>query len=83
VKTLSYSDARKQLADTMDQVCDDRAPVIITRQKARPVVMISLDDYNSLEETAYLLRSPANAQRLLASIRQAENGKLRARKLAE
>ena len=83
MKTLSYSDARKQLADTMDQVCDDRAPVIITRQKARPVVMISLDDYNSLEETAYLLRSPANAQRLLASIRQAENGKLRARKLAE
>jgi antitoxin YefM len=67
----------------MDQVCDDHAPVVITRQKARPVVMLSLDDYNSLEETAYLLRSPTNARRLLESIRDVQSGKARARKLAE
>ena len=77
MRTINYSDARTQLADTMDQVCEDHTPIIITRQKARPVVMLSLEDFRSMEETAYLLRSPANGKRLLASIRNAEAGKLR------
>ena len=58
----------------MDKVCLDRDPVIITRKRNQAVVMISLEDYESLEETAYLLRSPANAKRLIASIEAAEHG---------
>lgn len=72
----SYSAARKDLAKTMEKVCDDHSPVIITRKNARAVVMMSLEDYNAIEETAYLLRSPANAERLRQSIKQAEDGKL-------
>ncbi|MEW8396076.1 MAG: type II toxin-antitoxin system prevent-host-death family antitoxin, partial [Candidatus Thiodiazotropha sp.] len=56
------------------QVCEDHAPVIITRKGAGSVVMISLDDYQALEETAYLLRSPKNARRLLESIAELESG---------
>lgn len=58
----------------MDRVCDDHDPVIITRNRDQAVVMLSLEDYESLQETAYLLRSPANAKRLLDSI-DALNGK--------
>ena len=65
---ISYSEARKNLATLMDSVCDDSDIVVITRRKARPVVLMSLDEYNSIQETAYLLRSPANAERLLESI---------------
>lgn len=67
----------------MDKVCDDHAPVIITRKAAKPVVMMSLDDYEALEETAYLLRSPKNARRLLESIVQLEADKGTERELAE
>ena len=66
--TLTYSEARSKLANTMDKVCDDHAPIIITRKNSQSVVMMSLDDYQALEETAYLLRSPKNAKRLLESI---------------
>ena len=52
----------------MDRVCNDHDPVIITRNRDQAVVMLSLEDYESLQETAYLLRSPANAKRLLDSI---------------
>lgn len=72
----SYSSVRKDLAKTMEKVCDDHSPIIITRKNARAVVMMSLDDYNSIEETAYLLRSPANAKRLRESIKQGEEGKV-------
>ncbi len=72
--TITYSEARSRLADTMEKVCDDHAPMIITRKNYSSVVMISLDDYQALEETAYLLRSPKNAQRLLASIAELDNG---------
>jgi antitoxin YefM len=61
---MSYTAARQNLAKTMENVCDDHEPVIITSKRDRAVVMISLEDYNSLEETAYLLRSPKNAKRL-------------------
>ncbi|MCH8473599.1 MAG: type II toxin-antitoxin system prevent-host-death family antitoxin [Opitutales bacterium] len=58
------------------RVCLDRDPVIITRKREQSVVMISLEDYEALEETAYLLRSPANAKRLAESIEAAEQGKV-------
>ncbi len=66
--TLTYTSARANLAKTMKQVCDDHSPVVITRKAAKPVVMMSLEDYQALEETAYLLRSPKNARRLLESV---------------
>lgn len=71
---ISYTAARANLAATMNRVCDDHEPLIITRNSEQSVVMMSLDDYKALEETAYLLRSPKNAQRLLASIAQLEAG---------
>ncbi|MFB1487256.1 MULTISPECIES: type II toxin-antitoxin system Phd/YefM family antitoxin [unclassified Thiocapsa] len=74
MNTITYSEVRAKLAETMEKVCDDHAPMIVTRKNCRSVVMISLDDYQALEETAYLLRSPKNAQRLLASIAELENG---------
>jgi antitoxin YefM len=67
----------------MEKVCNDHAPVIITRQNERSVVMISLEDYQALEETAYLLRSPKNARRLLESIAELEAGAGTARELLE
>lgn len=80
---ISYTEARKNLASTMDKVCDTHEPMIITRQKAQPVVMMSLNDYNSIAETAYLLNSPANAERLRASIRAAEAGEVAAHGLID
>ncbi len=71
---ISYTAARQNLAKTMDRVCSDHEPIIITRNNAQSVVMISLEDFNALEETAYLLRSPKNAKRLLESIAQLETG---------
>ena len=80
---IPYSTARARLADTMDRVCDDHEPIIITRNGQQAVVMMSLDDFKSLEETSYLLRSPKNAKRLLESIAALEAGKGAARSLAE
>jgi len=72
---ISYTAARANLAKTMEKVCSDHDPVIITRKRESPVVMISLDDYQAMEETAYLLRVPANARRLIESIAELEAGK--------
>ena len=83
MNTITYTSARSNLARTMEKVCDDHAPVIITRKAAKPVVMMSLEDYEALEETAYLLRSPKNARRLLESIEQLEAGKGIERELAD
>lgn len=69
---ITYTQARKNFTQTMNQVCKDHAPLIITRQSEDPVVMISLEDYNAIEETLYLLRSPRNAQRLLDALQEAE-----------
>ncbi len=80
---ITYSSARATLADTMNRVCDDHEPIIITRNGEQAVVMMSLDDFNSLEETAYLSRSPKNAKRLLESIAELEAGGGVARRLAE
>ena len=71
---ISYSAARAKLASTMDRVCEDHEPLIITRNGEPSVVMLSLEDYNALEETAHLLRSPVNAQRLLRAIAALESG---------
>ncbi len=71
---ISYTAARQNLAKTMDRVCSNHEPIIITRNNKQSVVMISLEDFNALEETAYLLRSPKNAKRLLESIAQLEAG---------
>jgi antitoxin YefM len=68
VDALTYSQARSNLAKMMDKVCDDHSPVIVTRKNRRSVVMMSLEDYEALEETAYLLSSLKNARRLLESI---------------
>lgn len=83
MNTITYSAARAGLAKTMKKVCKDHEPVIITRQKEESVVMVSLEDYSSLEETAYLLRVPKNARRLLESIAELEHGGGRVRKLVE
>ncbi|MFM7848657.1 MAG: type II toxin-antitoxin system Phd/YefM family antitoxin [Rubrivivax sp.] len=80
---ITYSAARANLASTMDRVCSDHEPLIITRNGEKAVVMLSLEDYKALEETAYLLRSPANARRLLSSIAQLNAGKGTPRELAE
>jgi len=80
---ITYSTARAKLADTMDRVCNDHEPIIITRNGQQAVVMMSLDDFKSLEETSYLLRSPKNAKRLLESIANLQAGKGTARSLAE
>jgi antitoxin YefM len=81
--TITYSNARTRLAATMKKVCDNHEPVIITRQKGESVVMLSLEDFRALEETAYLLRVPKNARRLLESIAELERGSGKTRKLAE
>ena len=64
MEIISYTAARAKLAKTMDRVNEDHAPVLITRQRGKPVVLMSLDEYNAMAETDYLLRSPANAKRL-------------------
>jgi antitoxin YefM len=80
---ISYSTARAKLATTMDRVCEDHEPIIITRNGQQSVVMLSLEDFTALEETSYLLRSPANAKRLLTAIEQLSAGQGTERKLAE
>jgi antitoxin YefM len=80
---ITYSHARNNLAQTMEKVCDDHAPVIITRKNQRSVVLLSLEDYQALEETAYLLRSPKNARRLLESVAELESGGGTERELVE
>jgi len=75
MNAISYTAARENLASTMDRVCADHTPVIITRNHDQSVVMLSLEDFESLEETAYLMRSPANAKRLLEAIHALESGK--------
>jgi len=72
---ISYTFARANLARTMEKVCSDHAPIIITRKSENPVVMMSLEDYQAMEETTYLLRSPANARLLLESITELEADK--------
>lgn len=75
METMSYTLFRNQLAKTLDKVNEDHAPILVTRQNGKPAVLISLEDFQSYEETAYLMASPANAERLNESIAQIEAGK--------
>ena len=72
--TMSYSAFRSHLASTLDKVNDDHKPVMITRQNGKPAVLISLEDFHAYEETAYLMASPKNAERLSQAIAQVEAG---------
>ena len=83
MRTMTYSESRANFAETLNAVVDDREEVVITRAGHEPVVIVSLDDYQSLKESAYLLRSPENARRLLASIGRLENGAGIERELSE
>ena len=80
---VSYSELRNNLASYMDAVCDGRAPLVITRQNARSVVLLSEEEYEGLMETVHLLKSPGNAARLLRAIKEADDGKLTERELIE
>lgn len=81
--TISYSKVRENLAQAMTRVCDNHEVIIVTRTQSKPVVMMSLEDYNALEETAYLLSNPANAARLRDSIQQYQQGQCQNRNLIE
>lgn len=83
MEAITYTNARQNLAKTMEKVCQDHSPVIITRKKNDSVVIMSLEDYKALEETAYLLRSPKNMRRLVESIAQLENEEGTERELIE
>ena len=83
MNAVTYTAARENLAATMDKVCEDSEPMLITRNRDQAVVMMSLQEYKSLEETAHLMRSPANVRRLLASIQSMEKGRGKVRKLIE
>ena len=80
---VTYTELRSNLARYMDEVCDNRAALLVTRQNARSVVMVSEEEYEGLMETVHLLRSPANAARLLQSIDEANNGALQERDLID
>ena len=72
---ITYTTARANLATNMNRVCQNHEPLIITRNREQSVVMLSLEDYQALEETAYLLRSPTNAKRLLDAVIELNAGK--------
>ncbi len=75
MQAISYSEARENLKSVIDKVVADRAPIAITRQRGEGAVLVSESEWASIEETLYLLRSPANARELLASIADLDAGK--------
>ena len=75
MKTLSYTESRARYAEVLDSVINDREEIVITRAGHEPVVIVSLADFESLRETAYLMRSPANARRLLDAMERLESGR--------
>jgi antitoxin YefM len=81
--TVSYTDFRQRLAKYMDEVWKSRAPLRATRQNARPVIVLAEDEYDGMVETLHLLRSPANAERLLRSVKSAEAGQLTEHEVVE
>ncbi|MBN2647533.1 MAG: type II toxin-antitoxin system prevent-host-death family antitoxin [Thiotrichales bacterium] len=83
MEAVTYSWARNNLAQTIDSVCDNHEAMIITKKNDKAAVLLSLEDYQALEETAYLLRSPANAKRLMDSITQLEAGQGKVREPVE
>ncbi len=80
---ITYSQARKNFTTVINQVCENHVPIIITNKSQKPVVVISLEDYNAIEETMYLLRSPKNAQRLYKALDELKQGKYKEHDLIE
>lgn len=74
MRTMSYTESRARYAEVLEAVTNDREEIVITRAGHEPVVMVSLDEYESLRETAHLMRSPANARRLLDAMERLEAG---------
>jgi antitoxin YefM len=83
MKVTTYTQIRNNFAKIMNQICEDHAPMLITRQNANPVVMMSLEDYNAIEETLYLFRSPKNAVRLMKALSDLRDKKSLKKKLIE
>ncbi|MDN5722857.1 MAG: type II toxin-antitoxin system prevent-host-death family antitoxin [Corynebacterium sp.] len=83
MRTMNFAESRKRYAEILDSVAEDRDPVVIARAGHEPVVMVSLDDYESLRETAYLMRSPANARRILDAMDELDAGAGTAHELFE
>jgi antitoxin YefM len=83
MEAITFTAARQNISKTMEKVCRDHAPMIITRKSSESVVIMSLEDYEALEETAYLLRSPKNTRRLIESIAQLEKSKGNEKELSE
>ncbi len=83
MRTMTYSETRAHFAEVLNRVADDREEVVVTRSGREDVVIVSREDYESLRETAYLLRNPANARRLLAAVRRLEDGGGEVHDLAE
>ena len=75
MRTMSYSQARQNLASTFDAVIDDCEEIVVTRAGHEPVVIVSLAEYESLKETAYLLGNPVNARRLFSAIEELKAGR--------
>ena len=80
---VNYSFFRSNMSRVLDKVNNDHQPIVITRQNAKPAVIISLEDFNSYEETYYLMSSPKNAHRLNKSIKEIESGKVKKHELAD
>ena len=80
---ISYTGFRKNLAKIMEKVCNDFVQIIVTRQNAKPIVVMSLEEYQAIEETAYLVKSPKNAERLAKAIEEVEQGQVVEKDLLE
>ncbi|MBU0483283.1 MAG: type II toxin-antitoxin system prevent-host-death family antitoxin [Proteobacteria bacterium] len=83
MNAINYTTFRNKLSATIDQVNRDHSPILVTRQKGSPAVIMSLEDFKSYEETAYLMRSPKNAERLIQAIEQLEAGEAVEREIIE
>ena len=83
MEATTYTQIRNNFSESMNKVCEDHKPIIITRQNSSPVGMMSLEDYNAMEETLYLMRSPKNAMRLLKSISEIQKDDLKQRELMD
>lgn len=83
MEAISYTSFRANLAQKMKEICENHLGIIVTRKDKESVVVLSLEDYQALEETAYLLKSPKNAQRLAEAIEDVKKGNLIERKLIE
>ena len=83
MRAINFSDARNRLKQVIDLVVEDADVAVITRRDAPDAVVMSLDTFNSWQETVHLLKSPANAAHLARSIQQLRAGKSKARGLAD